>query len=90
MKGSSNIDQLEKELGIDLEFEFESELNHDESEKVKKEKVVESAPPKRAEGSGLIPSHWIMSFYSGCVPAEESAKMLDWAVFNGERFAGEI
>jgi hypothetical protein len=89
MKGSSNIDQLEKELGIDLEFEFDSELNHDESEKVTKEKFVQSAPPKRVEGSGLIPSHWVMSFFAGCIPAEESAKLLDWAVFNGERFAGK-
>jgi hypothetical protein len=89
MKGSTNLDLLEKELGIDLNLELESELNHDESEKVKMDKVIQSTPLKRVGSGGLVPSHWIISFFSGCLPAEESAKLLDWSVFNGERFAGK-
>lgn len=39
-------------------------------------------------GLGLIPTKLFNTFLSPILPAPEAAKVLDWAVFNGERFAG--
>lgn len=49
---------------------------------------IESANPKQMPKNGVISSHWILSYFSGCMPPEHSSKLLDWSVFNGERFAG--
>jgi hypothetical protein len=100
MKGSNKLDLLEKELGIDMGFDFE---NEEISTPTKPEqpqlqqpteglrspdgKLVESASPKHAR-RGLIPTNWIIAFFAGSMPPSESAKLLDWSVFNGERFAG--
>lgn len=83
LAGTSNLDALERELGLDASFDYESEQSP-----VKEVAVIQSAHPKGAEKRGVIATSWFTSFFAGCMPANESAKVLDWAVFNGERFAG--
>jgi hypothetical protein len=95
IKGSNKLDLLEKELGIDMAFDFDSEVpvspakSEISNPATPSGKIVESASPKHAR-KGLIPTNWITSFFSGSVPPSESAKLLDWSVFNGERFAGKF
>lgn len=78
---------MEKELGIDLGFDFDADIGgtaQDDSSR-----SIESAPPKASAFKGMIPTHWITAFFAGSVPAAQSAALLDWSVFNGERFAGK-
>lgn len=92
-KGSSKLDQLEKEFGIHMDFDFEENEPQETPKKITTG-LVESASPKTQKDAltsarkGLISTHWIISFFAGNIPAEESSKLLDWSVFNGERFAG--
>eukprot|EP01039_Chlorochromonas_danica_P005573 gene5572-6136_t len=98
--GANNLDLLEKELGLESSFEYDLSQS-DNSGPLKKEsedsrhsssnnteKVISSAHPKATERKGVIRTSWIISFFAGCLPASEASKLLDWAVFNGERFAG--
>jgi hypothetical protein len=74
---------LEKELGFDVSDASATTPTSQNS-------VIESASPKDAnKPEGLIPTNWISSFLGGSMPVEESSKILSWAIFNGERFAGK-
>lgn len=88
IKTSNKLDLLEKELGLNLDFDFDG--GDETTATPTKEKVVESASPKKFKaGKGVIPTHWIITFFAGSLPASETAKLLDWSVFNGERYAGK-
>jgi hypothetical protein len=91
IKTSNKLDLLEKELGLNLDFDFDGVGGDDITTTPTKEKVVESASPKKYKaGKGVIPTHWIITFFAGSLPSSETAKLLDWSVFNGERFAGKF
>ena len=90
-KANSALDSLEKELGIDLGFDFESDaLGNTSHSSLSKsdDRSIASAPPKSATNNGMIHSHWLTTFFAGSLPAAQSAMLLDWALFNGERYAG--
>jgi hypothetical protein len=72
-------------MGFDFDEKGEGE------KEIENTQPVESASPKQAikNKKGLVPTHWIISFFSGSVPTSESSKLLDWSIFNGERFAGK-
>lgn len=38
--------------------------------------------------SGSIPTHWITGIFTGSLPPSQSAMLLDWAIFNNCRYAG--
>lgn len=87
-KANSALDSLEKELGIDLGFDFESDALGNTSHSSLSKSDIASAPPKSATNNGMIHSHWLTTFFAGSLPAAQSAMLLDWALFNGERYAG--
>jgi hypothetical protein len=72
-------------MGFDFDEKPEGEQEAENA------KPVESASPKQAikNKKGVVATHWIISFFSGSVPISESSKLLDWSIFNGERFAGK-
>lgn len=81
-KGSRALDSLEQELGLDV-------TSTDDNTHSNSNTVLESAAPKsNNQNPGLIASSWISSFFGGCLPSEQASKVLSWAIFNGERFAG--
>lgn len=38
--------------------------------------------------SGCVPTHWITGIFTGSLPPEQSALLLDWAIVNNSPFAG--
>lgn len=89
-KANSALDSLEKELGLDLGFDDFGLEDNSTGAGVGDERSIQSAPPKSATNNGMIHSHWMTVFFSGSVPAAQSAALLDWSILNGERFAGRI
>lgn len=90
-KASSALDSLEKELGLDLGFDdFDNDLGMGKESSTITSGSIQSAPPKSATNNGMIHSHWMTTLFAGSIPASQSSSLLDWAVFNGERYAGKI
>jgi hypothetical protein len=86
IKNDFDLDELEKELGLDNDQDFNSTWNNSNSKS-----LIESAPPsagKHNNAFGCIPTHWIVGCFTGAIPPSHSACLLDWAILNGERFAG--
>lgn len=38
--------------------------------------------------SGCVPTHWITGIFTGSLPPDQSALLLDWAIVNNSPFAG--
>ena len=93
LSADNNLDFLERELHAGMGMSSNSIVPPSKANAFDAEVTIESAPPSRHRKStsmgpqGLIPSHWIVSFFSGSLPPAQAATLIDWALFNNKRFA---
>ena len=90
IKSGIDLDELEKELGLldsDNLDNYAASWRGQGAHGGTEGGAIESAPPS-AEGVGCIPTHWITAVFTGSLPPVQAASLLDWAILNGERYAG--
>ena len=110
-KRNTELDELERELGLDILDDMPSTASHSNAEKpdgagsnpaqgANKDSFIESALPSRdaghsrhnssgsMSGAGCVPTHWVTGIFTGSLPPEQSALLLDWAIVNNSPFAG--
>jgi hypothetical protein len=86
----SGLDDLERELGLDV---LSSDLPPlgSVSPLSSGGGVIQSAPPSRgSQPTGCIPTQWISGLFAGSLPPDQAAVLLDWAILNNERYAGQL
>lgn len=97
-KRNTELDELEKELGLDVLDDLASTASPEiAGSNPTPVGSIESALPSR-EGkhhssgsmSGCVPTHWITGIFTGSLPPEQSALLLDWAIVNNSPFAGTV
>lgn len=97
-RGSSALDELERELGLGVVEAgggvLRSVRDEPSSPVVSSDgAVIQSAPPSSSSATdtashGCVPSHWITGVFSGSLPPREAALILDWTILNNDKYAG--
>ena len=83
---SAGLDALEKELGL---LEDKSAISHDSDASVSPVSVQSARASERRIGGGCVQSAWLCGVFGGCVPAFYACWLHDWAILNGDRYAGK-
>ena len=83
---SAGLDALEKELGL---LEDETTLSHDNAPPTSPASVQSAKASERRIGGGCVQSVWLLGVFGGCVPAACACWLHDWAILNGDRYAGK-
>jgi hypothetical protein len=81
---SADLDRLERELGL-IGDEDESQIKHSTEGQ-----VIPSVRPSERRAGGCISSLWLCGIFGGCVPALYSCWLADWAILQGDRYAGML
>lgn len=105
LKRNTELDELERELGLDLlddnaharSQSLGSPLEAGATVWAAASAPIESARPTRRGADdasvhgalGCIPTHWIAGLFTGSLPPSHAAHLVDWAVINRIKYAGE-
>lgn len=79
---SADLDRLERELGL---------VGEDDENQIKQSTeghVIQSVRPSERRAGGCISSLWLCGVFGGCMPALYSCWIADWAILQGDRYAG--
>ena len=80
---SSELDKLERELGLVVDDTFENSFTQSTDSQ-----VIPSVRSNEIRSGGCISSLWLCGIFGGCVPALYSCWLTDWAILKNDRFAG--